>query len=256
MVVKPFLGFLVLFFLWKRSYRAAFWAGALAAVLFFSPALILGPSVLFDFLEVAAYWSTADFLTSPFNQSVYGFLLRLFTPNPFTAPLVTAPILVDAIRWLVVGVAMLALGASVSRSRAVTPVQIGLEFGFAIVVMLIVSPLAEDIHFTHLVIPLVAVVAALKERWTLSTATIGLTAMTAAVYAYLSLPGIRSAAMGSYAFYDSRLSGADLVLTGVQAYGLLALGLVMFLAIRWYRGQPAVAAAPSLPPLATAAPSL
>lgn len=237
MIVKPFLGFLVLFFLWKRSYRAAISACVCGAILFLGPALILGPGVLFDFLAVAAYWSTPEFLASPFNQSVYGLLLRLLTPNAFTVPMVDAQFLVEVSRWTLTGISLLILAVSVSRSRAVTVSQLGLEFGLTIVIMLLVAPLAEDIHYTHLLIPLVAFVAALKHSWSLAPMTVAIAAMTAAVYGYLSLPGLRLTAMASYSFYDSQVSGIDVLLTGAQVYGLACMAIMAYAAVRWYRAE-------------------
>src|SRR5439155_23959005 len=90
--IKPAAGFLILFFFWKRAYRAGMLAGALAAALIAAPFVLLGARAAADGIAVATYWSSPTFAVSPIHQAPYGLLLRLFTPNVFTVPVVDAPV--------------------------------------------------------------------------------------------------------------------------------------------------------------------
>jgi len=56
--VKPFLGFVVLYFPWKRAYRGAAIMGIVSTALVL-PALILRPQVLYDLLAVWSHFFRA-----------------------------------------------------------------------------------------------------------------------------------------------------------------------------------------------------
>jgi hypothetical protein len=233
--VKPFLGFLVLVFLWKRAYRATATVGALSAVLLLVPALLFGMSTLVDFAVVASYWSSPSFAVSPFNQSLYGLSLRLLTVNAFTVPIIDAPAMASAVRASATVVVMLVLAMSVSRTRTAPTDHLGLELGLAVVAMLLVAPLAQDIYYIHLAIPLVAIAAVIKGSWSRRLCPWALGVGTAAVYLYLCLPTLRSLSMAHYAFHDARISGLQVIQTGAHFYGLAAVAMVTLATVLWHR---------------------
>jgi alpha-1,2-mannosyltransferase len=80
---------LILWLLWERKFRAAAWAvaggigvTALAALLRPMDSLTYVRDVLPTLARGTAYWS---------NQSIAGVAARLFTPNPYTRPVLTVP---------------------------------------------------------------------------------------------------------------------------------------------------------------------
>lgn len=154
--VKPFLGFLILFFLWKRAYRAAALVAAISGLLLVLPIAILGPQLLSDLLVVWGHFSGQEFASDPLNQSLYGLALRLFSTNPYTVPIIDAPALAIAVRLAVSAFAIAAVVRLVSRSRTKPAPYLALEYGIVIVSMLLAGPLAQDNHYTYLVIPIVA----------------------------------------------------------------------------------------------------
>jgi hypothetical protein len=235
MAVKPFLGFLLLFLLWKRAYRAGATAIGVASALFVVPALMLGAGTLADFVQAAAYWSSSSFAVSPINQSPYGLSLRLLTANAYTVPIVDSPMLAGIVRVATVVVALLVLARSVGRSRSEDVGVLSLEYGLAIVAMLFVAPLAQDIYYLYLLVSFAAVALALKRgrAWSMPSVLLGAGAVVA--YLYLSLPSLRLTAMGFYAFYAGPISGPSLLFTGVHVYGLTLVALLTMLTLRWYR---------------------
>jgi alpha-1,2-mannosyltransferase len=233
--VKPTLGFLVLYFLWKRAYRSAATAFAFSALLFFGPVLLLGPGVLTDFVAVASHWSSAAWAVGPINQAPNGLLLRLFTENPYTSPLVEAPVVATVLRWTLVGLTLLMLVVSVSRSRLHATRHLALEFGLVVGAMLLVAPLAQDIYFIHLAIPLLAIAAAVVGGRSQHIGPIAFGTAAVALYVYLSLPSLRLVSHAFYLFYQAPVAGSLLLLTGAHTYGLAALVTLTFMTLHWHR---------------------
>ena len=233
--VKPFLGFLVLYYLWKGAARTVLAVIGLAGAILLLPAHYFGPSVLSDFATVALYWSSQSFAVSPFNQSPYGLMLRVFTPNAFTVPLVEAPVLALVARGAITVGVLGVLMQMVSRSRSLPATHLGLEYGLTVVGMLLVAPLAQDIYYIHLVVPLIAVAATLRASWSWQLQPLALAAGTAATSLYLSLPGLRALSMGYYAFHDAPLVGLRVLQTGAHAYGLIALAAMTWATVVWRR---------------------
>jgi alpha-1,2-mannosyltransferase len=153
--VKPVLLILLLFFVWKRAYRAA----AASAVGFFTLLLVpfvwLGPKALADQVAIWRFWSS-HYATYFFNVSPNGLLARLFDDNIYVAPVVRAPA-VATILWLViaavvVGVMLLLIG----RAPMIASPRTALELGIVVTGLLLVSPLSEDWYFSFLIVPLLA----------------------------------------------------------------------------------------------------
>lgn len=157
--VKPFLAFLLLYLVWKRAWRSAVVAGGLGALLIALPLAALGAQAMVDYLSVTAYLSSQTYAVGYLNQGPYGFLLRRFTENPITTPIVDAPSLVPAIRGLLMVGVLTVLARTVSRSGGLAAQTVVLEFGLAIVAMLLISPLAQPSHYVYLLVPYAASIA-------------------------------------------------------------------------------------------------
>jgi hypothetical protein len=227
--IKPFLLFVALILIWKGAYRAALLAGALAGALILLPAAALGAGTVRDFLSVLQYFSSATFAVSPHNQALSGMLLRLFTRNPFTAPIVTAPALATVLRYAL-SVAVLGLLAAVAlRRRGLGEARdLLLDLALLLCGMLLISPHTEVYHLTYLLPVVAAVAAALLHEPARRRAALALALLLAA--ASLTLPGLDSA---QYAFHDylhGPVTMPRLLLTGDLLYGVLALSVVAFLA--------------------------
>lgn len=235
--IKPTLAFLLIFFVWKRAYRGSALICAVGATLLIVPAAILGKEVILDFMSVAGYWSSPAFAVSPVNQSPYGLLLRLFTENAFTAPLLLAPPLVLVLRVAIAALTMTLLARGVSRSQTVPAPLIALEFSAAIVAMLLVGPLSEDIQYIYLVIPMMTVAATLSlEPSRLADRLAG---GLLAVFAYLSLPKLHAMKFAFYAHYTAPIAGAKVLLTGVHVYALVAFAALIYVQLtRLAAGSP------------------
>jgi hypothetical protein len=147
--IKPTLALLLLVWLWKGDWWAAL-RGALAAIaLIFLPFVLLGSAALQEYLVFFLHWNAfganADFI----NQTPYALLLRTFTANPTTHPLVAAPYVVWPLRLaMMVGAVLLWLAAT-PRTKEARALQMCTCL-LALPLILLLSPLAEDIHFTLL----------------------------------------------------------------------------------------------------------
>jgi hypothetical protein len=228
--VKPFLGFLVLALLWKRAYRAALTTCLLWTGLVLASILVLGTTTAVDFLAVARYFTSATAIVSPHNQSPTAFALRLFAVNPFTQPVLHAPVLALAVRMLLLVGTASALALVIRRSAATDAPTTVVEFSCFVAAMLVLSPVSEDIHLTYLVVPLLAGLAVLSSSlrtraWPLICAVLG-------VYVYLSAPKIHSLKMANYAFYQAPVQMPQLLLTGLHSYAIVVLTAVMLLILR------------------------
>jgi hypothetical protein len=215
----------------KRAWRALVVCGMVGTLLLGISAAAIGLSQTLDFISVASYWSSPTFAVSPVNQAPYGLLLRLFTVNAYTMPILASPVLATLLRVLVIGGVLLILAISIDRSRGVSPRRLAMEYGLVLIGMLLASPLSEDIHYTYLAIPLIALAAiARAARPSRAAGVVG--AGLVVVYVYLSLPMLHAAKMAFYAFYDAPVSAPRLFLTGAHLYGLMALAIVALIALR------------------------
>jgi hypothetical protein len=153
--IKPFLIAILAIWLWKRDWRAVLSGGIAALTFTLGPFVFVGLQALHDYAIFTLHWSAlqdnADFI----NQSIYGMLLRSLTPNPYIAPLVDAPWLVVPLRF-VLCLAVVALWVrAVPRTWGTDAAILFMECLLGIVVILLISPLAEDIHYCLLLPALV-----------------------------------------------------------------------------------------------------
>lgn len=230
-LIKPTVGFVLVFFLWKRDWRAIVACGVVGSVLLGISAAVIGPQQTLDFIAVASYWSSPTFAVSPVNQAPYGMLLRLFTSNPYTVPILALPMLATALRVAVIGAVIVVLARSIRMARATSDARLVLEYSLVLIGMLLVSPLSEDIHYTYLGLPLIAIgCIVFNRRLDRLAQMLGLGLL--AVYAYLSLPLLGAAKMAFYTFYVEPVAAPRLLLTGVHLYGLLALAGIGLVSLR------------------------
>jgi hypothetical protein len=153
--IKPTMGVLLLVWLWKGDWRAVARGAAATAALLVAPFAVVGARATQEYVTFLTLWNAFNANAEYINQSPYGMLLRLFTPNVYTQPLLAAPWLVTTVRVAVI------LGAALWWMRAVprreTPDR-ALAMGeclLALPLTLIFSPLAEDIHYCALLPALV-----------------------------------------------------------------------------------------------------
>ncbi len=154
--IKPSLALLVLVWLWYRDWRTVLACAATATAALLLPFVAAGGiAALGDYVTFFLRWNAFHGNAEYINQAPYGMLLRVLTPNAYTQPLVVAPWLVDPLRYAVaIGAVGLWL-ASVPRPRGE---DAPLTFGaclLALPLILLVSPLSEDIHFCLLIPALV-----------------------------------------------------------------------------------------------------
>ncbi len=192
--VKPTLALVLAVWLWKGDWRGAL-RGAVATVVLLALSFVpVGLAALHDYLVFYSKWNAFQANAEYINQSPYGMLLRMFTLNAYTHPLINAPWLVLPLRlasmagaaWLWaravssplnpfpgrVGKGKLSSdalfhwvstvlrprfrrGDGMPRPLASTSTQTFCEQLLALPLILLLSPLAEDIHFCLLVPALV-----------------------------------------------------------------------------------------------------
>ena len=105
--VKPTMALLLAVWLWNGDWRAALRGAIVAGVLLVAPfAMAGGAQALRDYVTFYAHWSAFNADAEFINQAPVGLLLRLFSVNPYTHPLVDAPWLVGPLKWLVMAAAV------------------------------------------------------------------------------------------------------------------------------------------------------
>ena len=233
--IKPFLGVLALWLLWKRAYRAAALAGLMGIVAGLGPLAALG--LLPDFLEAASHWASPSMLASPVGQSAASLLLRTFTVQPYTVPLVEATWLVAPLQGLV-GVGLLVtLAVTVTRTREQPPHVLLLEWGLALTALLVFGPLTEEHHLAYLALGLTGTLAAVLPDWFRAVTARRLGLATALLVLILMLPGTQIVAWGFYRYLDSPIPPPASFATFLFFSLTLAAGILNLLALRHARAR-------------------
>ncbi len=149
--VKPTMALILLVWLWKGDWRAVIRASLVAAALVVVPFAIVGWGAFRDYVVFFIHWNAFSANAEYINQSPYGMLLRMLTINPYTHPLVVAPWLVAPLRYLA-ALGALGLWAWVTPRRPTADRALAMgECLLALPLILLVSPLAEDIHYCTIV---------------------------------------------------------------------------------------------------------
>jgi len=154
--IKPLLLPLLVVWLWKGDRRAALQGlGAAAALLLLPFLLVGGIAALHDYLVFLTSWNAFAGSASYINQSLYGGVLRALGATPGSALPLAAASLVSPLRY---GLVLAAAGCwlwSVPR-RVATDSALALgEYLLALPLLLLASPLSEDIHYCLLIPALV-----------------------------------------------------------------------------------------------------
>lgn len=234
--IKPILGPMLLFFIWKRRWRMSIIAVVTAALLTALGFCVAGWAWLPDYLEVNRLWASEAFLIFPSNQSLRGFALRALTVNNYIHPLYIIPWLAHVIPALVGLMAAIGWVVSISRSDNREESINGIEYGFTLITLMLLSPLAEDIHFVWVLMPLSALLLATMDDLR-GIETVLLLAICLLIALYLGYPALLDKI---YAGYETLLHHNELVeqgkvlYTGAYLYGLIALDicLVTYLNLR------------------------
>jgi hypothetical protein len=228
-VIKPPVGFILLAHLVHRSWRSAASSVACCIGLLTLSVLVVGFESMRDFFMVSSYRLDPHYAATPMNQSIYGILLRLFTHNTYTAPAFYAPWLVNLLRYSI-SVALILVNCWFCTHKSSDKYHvIGIEYGFTITVMLLISPLSEDVHFTYLIVPMVAAAAYIWHEHRPGRGTIAAAVGLLAVYLYLSMPGLRTLSLANYRFFVAPIEPPASLLTGMHFYGLVALTVLVLL---------------------------
>ncbi|MGB9592538.1 MAG: glycosyltransferase family 87 protein [Anaerolineae bacterium] len=157
--IKFFPGALILFLAWKRKWKAAAWGLGVAAAALGASVLIAGPANFAAYTEAWSVYAGGAFSAFPLNQSLNGFFSRLFRPNIFWPTLrgLELPGLATGL-WLGSAAVLGAALAWFTRKPvdARSP-RFDLEFGAAIVVLLLAQPHSQVYAFVWLLLPLIVV---------------------------------------------------------------------------------------------------
>lgn len=160
-LLKPYIGVLALFYLWKRQWRAAAGTMIASGAGVVMGALALGLNDTLSWLRVASSAMTPPHITGNFTVSLFGLAVRsalVYQPGLFSA---ARPVLQGA-AWALLGLGLLlgaryihpgrsSLAASADQSR----LSYGWEFALAITLLLLTFPTIEDLHTSLIAIPVV-----------------------------------------------------------------------------------------------------
>jgi hypothetical protein len=219
--IKLFPGFVIVYFLLRRDWRAVVATAVSFAMLTGLTAAILGVAAYSDYVrnvlpQVAAYQS--DWL----NASFAGFWSRLFNPTShqnIVIPLWTSPALAAG-GTLVCRVGLLALLVW-TLWRMETPADCDLGFSLVLAAMLLVSPVAWDHYFLLLFLPVILIWQRLQNigptRWLFAIIPAILSLNMGWYYQQLIPPGLNGGAAGPT---------QTLTVVALQFYALLALFVV------------------------------
>jgi hypothetical protein len=130
--VKPFLGLVLFWMLWRREWRALVAAASSGLAMFVLGLLVFGVTGLVEWLAAigAVSWTWGGM-----NASIMGIVTRAFTVTPYHAPFIEAPLLVVPL-WLA-GVAVVAA----QLVRHLGRYSIDHDWGMLVAAALLISPL-------------------------------------------------------------------------------------------------------------------
>ena len=222
--IKPIVVPMLLFFLWKREWRISIITAVATALLMTLGFSLAGWVWLPDYIEATRQWSSGAIIAFPVNQSVKGLALRMFTHNAYIQPLYFKPWLAHAIPLLV---GLLAVGSwliSVSRSDDKGKSIVGLEYGLTLTTLMLLSPLAEDIHFVWVLLPLSALLLVAIENIDGVKAVFPLV-VSFVIALYLGYPSIGGriyAGHETLLYHNELVERSDVFYSGLYLYGLIA----------------------------------
>jgi hypothetical protein len=154
--LKPFLLFLVPYFLWRRQWRGLAAMGGVVVLCLAAGLAVFGVEnhrAWHHMLQVADNWAWL-----PMNASLMGFLTRTFTDNPMFAPIATASPERMRTIWLIAGIPMGLLTYAVAFTDSS---RRGVDRACALMLVgsLLLSPLGWTYYFWLAIGPMAALLA-------------------------------------------------------------------------------------------------
>ncbi|MBN1400119.1 MAG: DUF2029 domain-containing protein [Anaerolineae bacterium] len=164
--LKFFPGALIALLIWRRRWRPAVWAGAVALAAVGASFAITGWQAVRDYAAFARMYGVGGaFAGFPLNQSFNGFFSRNLIPNVFS-PTLKGWDLTALAKVLILSVDLMVLGISAwltwhpqpwpAQPSVEDDTRFALEFGLAVLALLLVSPHSQVYTYTWAGIPLVA----------------------------------------------------------------------------------------------------
>ena len=237
--IKPILGPMLLFFIWKRRWRMSTITVVTATLLTALGFCVVGWERLPDYMEVNRLWASGEMLAFPFNQSPKGLALRMFTPNIYNQPLYVIPWLARALPILV---GLLAIGgwlASVSRSDNREEPISEVEYGLTLTTMMLLSPLVDDIHFVWVLVPLSALLLIMIDDLR-GMKPLLLLAVCLLIALYLGYPALLDRIYVRHEallHHNTLVEQSKVMYTGAYLYGLIVLDICLVMHLNWRRAS-------------------
>jgi hypothetical protein len=223
--IKPTMGVILLVWLWKGDWRAAARGAIATAALLIAPFAVAGARATQEYLTFLTQWNAFNANAEYINQAPYGMLLRVFTSNVYTQPLLDASWLVTPLRVAVMlGAALWWLRVVPRREAPDRALALG-ECLLALPLTLLFSPLAEDIHYCAL---LPALVGLGYLAWSHGLTRHLATWVLWATFAFFCIPRIQEIVLPGHLFafpgQNDPVIGPLIVLlrSGALLYGALA----------------------------------
>jgi hypothetical protein len=173
-VIKPFLGIILLYFLWRRQWRTAFTSaltGGILLILSFVPLVLTqGLSIVQSWLTTSAYYTSGAVAARPDNYSLNGLLLRLFNPNYFSTPLFENAALTHILSMVLIVFLFVTFAVALLPQRLwpttlrETPSILLAEVGLLVGLTMTYGPMTERDHFFMLIPGLVGVILLAQQR--------------------------------------------------------------------------------------------
>lgn len=169
-LLKLFPGLLILFFLWKKEYRVVIGAIATIAIIVLISSAIQGVQPYQDYgtlLTQMSYgqstWSEYQqrFDVEPANQSFHALVLRLFSINPVTSPILAAPLLAKILSVLfsiVIVILSFYFTYLKKADKKNDTLQLQLEYSFFLLTSLLIPSLLWDHYLVYFFLILLCLV--------------------------------------------------------------------------------------------------
>jgi len=145
-VVKPFLGVLVLYLLWRREWKAALATSAITAgllVLSFAPTFVNGFDAVEGWIRISREYGAAASTVQPDSHSLHALVLRLFTTNAYSTPWIDSQALLHVgtvlLALTLVALLFIALPPRAMGERERTPARVLAESGLVIALAMTAS---------------------------------------------------------------------------------------------------------------------
>ncbi len=228
---------LVVYFLWKKDWKTSAVAFATFGLLTMIGFSVAGWRLLGDFIKVNYLWNVTAMLSYPFNQSLNGIGIRLFTHNAYIEPLFVFPPLVALLRVLGSLTVIVLWLKSVTHQDNRATVAGFLEYGLTLSTMLFLSPLVDDIHYVWLLLPLGALLALVSKSISIRKRSV-LSLFTVLSALFLADPDLHDAIYHGWEnlmYHNALVSQKYAILTGAYLYGLIFLELILVLTIKFFR---------------------